>query len=80
VPTHWSFGQLASLVGAPAAILDFVTGGGRISCDLAAGTVVDHSTGRTAQCRPVAPEVVEVLESGSLDKLTVERLGLSAKA
>lgn len=60
-------------------ILDFVHGGDRIRCDLATGTVVNHSAGTTAQYRPVAPEVIEVLEAGGLDKLTVQRLGLAAK-
>ena len=61
-------------------ILDFVNGGDRITCDLATGTVLNHSAGTTAQYRPVAPEVIEVLEVGGLDKLTVQRLGLSARA
>lgn len=61
-------------------ILDFVASGDRISCDLATGTVVNHSAGTTAQYRPVAPEVIEVLEIGGLDKLTVKRLGLGAKS
>ena len=61
-------------------ILDFVNGGDRIRCDLATGMVVNHSAGTTAQYRPVAPEVIEVLEVGGLDKLTVRRLGLSSKA
>jgi 3-isopropylmalate/(R)-2-methylmalate dehydratase small subunit len=61
-------------------ILDFVNGADRISCDLATGTIVNHTAGTVAQFRPVAPEVIEVLEVGGLDQLTVRRLGLGAKA
>ncbi|MDP1736190.1 MAG: hypothetical protein Q8L23_01985 [Caulobacter sp.] len=60
-------------------ILSFVRNGDLIRCDFAAGTVVNPATGATAQHRPVAPEVIEVLDAGGLDKLTVRRLGLGVK-
>jgi len=61
-------------------ILDFVSTGDRIRCDLTTGTIENLTAGTTVQYRSVAPEVVEVLEAGGLDKLTVRKLGLGVKA
>lgn len=61
-------------------ILDFVSTGDLIRCDLAEGTISNQSAGTNAQYRSVAPEVVEVLEAGGLDKLTVKKLGLGTRA
>lgn len=57
-------------------ILETVTTGDEVTCDLRAGTIANRSTDRVTQFRPLAPEVVEVLEAGGLDLLTVQRLGL----
>lgn len=59
-------------------ILDFVSTGDRLRCDLTAGTILNLTAGTSAQYRALAPEVVEVLEAGGLDKLTVRKLGLDA--
>ena len=61
-------------------ILDFVNTGDRLRCDLTSGTILNLKTGKTAQFRAVAPEVVEVIEAGGLDKLTVRKLGLGVTA
>lgn len=60
-------------------ILDLVARGDRIRCDLVTGGVSNETAGTTARYRPLAPEVIEVLEAGGLEKLTARRLGLGAK-
>lgn len=61
-------------------ILDFVAHRDEVTCDLSAGTVVNHTAGTTCEFRPVARQVIDVLEAGGLDMLTVRRLGLEAGA
>jgi 3-isopropylmalate/(R)-2-methylmalate dehydratase small subunit len=61
-------------------ILAIVDTGDRVKCDMATGTIENQTAGTTAQYRPVASEVVEVLEAGGLDPLTVRKLGLGIRA
>lgn len=61
-------------------ILDLVQTGDEVRCDMASGKIDNLTTGTSAQYRAVAPEVVEVLEAGGLDPLTVRKLGLGAAA
>jgi 3-isopropylmalate/(R)-2-methylmalate dehydratase small subunit len=58
-------------------ILTKVSNGDQVDCDLALGVVVNRSASTSTQFRPLAPEVVEILEAGGLDRLTVAKLGLS---
>ena len=58
-------------------ILATVNIGDEVRCDLRAGTIVNRSTDTVAPFRPLAPEVIEVLEAGGLDQLTVQKLGLT---
>lgn len=55
-----------------------VSGGDEVECDLQSGVIVNRSANTSAHFRPLAPEVIEVLEAGGLDQLTVRRLGLGA--
>jgi 3-isopropylmalate/(R)-2-methylmalate dehydratase small subunit len=57
-------------------ILLQVSGGDEVECDLRTGRVVNRSTNTIFHFRPLAPEVIEVLEAGGLDRLTVRKLGL----
>lgn len=59
-------------------ILEFVASGDKVKCDMATGEIANLSAGTTFQFRAVAREVVEVLEAGGLDALTVRKLGLDA--
>jgi 3-isopropylmalate/(R)-2-methylmalate dehydratase small subunit len=60
-------------------ILDFVAHGDQVECDLTSGQIKNETAGTTARFRPVAREVVEILEAGGLDQLTVRKLGLGAQ-
>ena len=59
-------------------ILRLVNDGDKLECDLRTGRIVNRSSNISADFRSVAPEVIEVLEAGGLDQLTVRKLGLRA--
>lgn len=61
-------------------ILDFVSMGDRVKCDMAIGTIENLTAGTTGTYRAVAQEVIEVLEAGGLEPLTIRKLGLGAAA
>jgi len=61
-------------------ILRLVEKGDELRADLATGKIENLSAGTSAHFRAVAPEVIEVLEAGGLDPLTVRKLGLVARA
>jgi 3-isopropylmalate/(R)-2-methylmalate dehydratase small subunit len=61
-------------------ILDFVKSGDEVRCDMAMGDIENRTADTRIQYRAVAPEVVEVLEAGGLDPLTVRKLGLGVAA
>jgi len=61
-------------------ILALMDKGDRIRADLIAGTVENLTAGTATQFRALAPEVIEILEAGGLERLTVRKLGLGAPA
>lgn len=61
-------------------ILDFVGHGDRIRADMSTGVIQNETAGTKSQYRPISKEVIEILDAGGLDALTINRLNANIRA